>query len=222
VPARFILVFRKVTQENYVRRQEGLQVQESGETEGATVLVVDDEQDIADLYSTWLLTTHDVRTAHSGTEALQLVDESVDVVFLDRQMPDMSGDEVLDTIAARGIDPAVVMVTAVDPDFDIVEMPFDEYLTKPVSRTDLLETVSEMLVRTTYDNQVQEYFAMASKKATLETQKNTPQLEASDEYRTVSERVEELRETADSTAAEIDDFEAVFQQFPGGGGLSSD
>ncbi|GCF14829.1 DNA-binding protein [Haloarcula mannanilytica] len=197
-------------------------MQESVEREGATVLVVDDEQDIADLYSTWLVTAHDVRTAHSGTEALQLVDESVDVVFLDRQMPDMSGDEVLDTIAERGIDPAVVMVTAVDPDFDIVEMPFDEYLTKPVTREDLLETVSEMLVRTTYDNQVQEYFAMASKKATLETQKNTPQLEASDEYRTVSERVEELRETADSTASEIDDFEAVFQQFPGESGLLSD
>jgi CheY-like chemotaxis protein len=197
-------------------------VQESDETEGATVLVVDDEQDIADLYSTWLLTTHDVRTAHSGTEALQLVDESVDVVFLDRQMPDMSGDEVLDTIAARGIDPAVVMVTAVDPDFDIVEMPFDEYLTKPVSRADLLETVSEMLVRTTYDDQVQAYFAMAAKKAALESQKNAQKLEASDEYQAVSERLEALRETADSTVAEVDDYEALFQQFPGEGGLSSD
>jgi CheY-like chemotaxis protein len=195
-------------------------VQDRVETEEATVLVVDDERDIADLYSTWLLTAHDVRTAHSGPEALRLVDESVDVVFLDRQMPDMGGDEVLDSIAGQGIDPAVVMVTAVDPDFDIVEMPFDEYLTKPVSREDLLGTVSEMLVRTTYDDQVQEYFAVASKKATLEIQKSTPQLEASDEYQTVSKRLEEFRERADSTAAEIEDFEAVFQQFPGGG-LSS-
>jgi len=195
-------------------------MQKRVEPEEATVLVVDDERDIADLYSTWLLTAHDVRTAHSGPEALQLVDESVDVVFLDRQMPDMSGDEVLDSIADQGIDPAVVMVTAVDPDFDIVEMPFDEYLTKPVSREDLLDTVSEMLLRTTYDDQVQEYFAVASKKAALETQKNTRQLEASDEYQTVSEQFEELRESADAIAAEIDDFEAVFQQFPGGG-LSS-
>jgi len=192
-------------------------MQKRVEPEEATVLVVDDERDIADLYSTWLLTVHDVRTAHSGPEALRLADESVDVVFLDRQMPEMSGDEVLDSIADQGIDPAVVMVTAVDPDFDIVEMPFDEYLTKPVSREDLLDTVSEMLVRTTYDDQVQEYFAVASKKATLETQKNTPQLEASDEYQAVSERLEALRDRADSTAAEIDDFEAVFQQFPGGG-----
>lgn len=87
------------------------------------------------------------------------------------------------------------MVTAVDPDFDIVEMPFDDYLTKPVSREDLLDTVSEMLVRTTYDDQVREYFAVASKKATLETQKTPPQLEASDEYQTVSRRFEDLRET---------------------------
>ncbi|RLM97533.1 HalX domain-containing protein [Haloarcula sp. Atlit-7R] len=195
-------------------------MQMRGETEEATVLVVDDEQDIADLYSTWLLTAHDVQTAYSGTEALELVDASVDVVFLDRQMPDMSGDEVLDAIAQQGLDPAVVMVTAVDPDFDIVEMPFDEYLTKPVGRDDLLDTVSEMLVRTTYDEQVQEYFAVASKKATLETQKNTPQLEASDEYQSVNEQFHELRDRVDATAAEIDDFESVFQQFPGSG-LSS-
>ncbi|WP_336337098.1 HalX domain-containing protein [Haloarcula brevis] len=187
------------------------------ETREATVLIVDDEPDIADLYSTWLLTAHDVRTAYSGSEALRMTDESVDIVFLDRQMPELSGDDVLDSIADRDIDPAVVMVTAVDPDFDIVEMPFDEYLTKPVSREELLDTVSEMLVRSTYDDRVQEYFAVASKKATLETQKDTLQLEASDEYRTVSERVEELRQTADATAAEIDDFEAVFRQFPGSG-----
>jgi DNA-binding response OmpR family regulator len=187
------------------------------ETREATVLIVDDERDIADLYSTWLVTAHDVRTAHSGPEALRMVDESVDIVFLDRQMPEMSGDDVLDSIAERDLDPAVVMVTAVDPDFDIVEMPFDEYLTKPVNREDLLGTASEMLVRTTYDDRVQEYFSVASKKATLETQKDTPELEASDEYQTVSERLAELRETADATAAEIDDFEAMFRQFPGSG-----
>jgi len=194
--------------------------QETVTQETTTVMVVDDDRDVAELYTAWLETVHDVRSAYDGTDALDTVDESVDVVFLDRQMPEMSGDEVLDEIDDRGLDCRVVMVTAVDPDFDIVEMPFDEYLTKPVGREDLLDTVSEMLVRTTYDDQVQEYFAVASKKATLETQKNTAQLKASDEYRTVSERLEDLRETVDSTAAEIEDFEAVFQQFPGGG-LSS-
>ncbi|MDS0283532.1 response regulator transcription factor [Haloarcula onubensis] len=184
-------------------------------TEEATVLVVDDERDVAELYSAWLDTAHDVRSANGGREALGLVD-GVDVVFLDRQMPEMSGDEVLAEIERRGVDCRVVMVTAVTPDFDIVEMPFDDYLTKPVDRTDLLETVETMRTRDSYDEQVQEYFAMASKKATLEAEKNPVELDAHEEYREVSERVETLREAANAAATEIDDFESAFRDFPSG------
>jgi len=184
-------------------------------TEETTILVVDDERDVADLYSAWLGAEHDVRSAHDGSGALELVD-CVDVVFLDRQMPGMSGDEVLEKIEARGLDCRVVMVTAVDPDFDIIEMPFDDYLTKPVDREDLLEMVETMRTRDSYDEQVQEFFAMASKKATLESEKNPAELDAHEEYREVSERVEALREQADSTVSELDDFESAFRDFPGG------
>jgi len=192
-------------------------VHESDGTKGATVLVVDDEHDIAELYSTWLLSDHEVRTATSGADALDRLDDAVDVVFLDRQMPGMTGDEVLDAIERRAVECSVVMVTAVDPDFDIVEMPFDEYLTKPVSRGELLDTVTEMLARTTYDERIQQYFALASKKATLETEKSAVELEASDEYRAVSRRVDELREESDAVIEDINDFESVFQEFPGSG-----
>jgi len=184
--------------------------------ETATVVVVDDERDVAELYSAWLETTHEVRSANGGAEALDLVDESVDVVFLDRQMPDMSGDEVLSVIDDRGLDCRVVMVTAVDPDFDIIEMPFDEYLTKPVGRDDLLEMVDAMRTRDTYDEHLQEYFAMASKKATLESEKNPVELDGNEEYREVSERVESLRKQADTTVNELDDFESAFRDFPSG------
>jgi len=180
----------------------------------ATVLVVDDERDVAELYTAWLETVHDVWSAYDGTEALDLVDETVDVVFLDRQMPGMSGDEVLDTLDERGLDCRVVMVTAVDPDFDIIEMPFDDYLTKPVGRADLLEMVESMRTRDSYDEQLQEYFAMASKKAALESEKNPVELDATEEYHEVSQRVESLREEADAAATEIDDFESAFRDFP--------
>ena len=180
------------------------------------MLVVDDERDVAELYTTWLAASHDVRTAHGGPEALDIVDESVDVVFLDRQMPELSGDEVLEKIEARGLDCRVVMVTAVDPDFDIVEMPFDDYLTKPVDGSDLLETVDSMLTRDSYDEQLREYFSMASKKATLESEKNALELEDHEAYREVSQRVEDLREQADQTVDELDDFESAFRDFPSG------
>jgi len=182
-----------------------------------TVLVVDDERDIADLYTTWLKTDFEVRTAYGGEEALDEVDEDVDVVFLDRQMPQFSGDDVLERIRDRGIDARVVMVTAVDPDFDIVDMPFDDYLTKPVMREDLTQSVDTMLERDGYDDTLQEYFALSAKKATLEAEKTPSELDDNAEYTEMVQRVEELEGEADDAVAGFeDDYESLFQEFPGG------
>ncbi len=183
----------------------------------ATILVVDDERDIADLYTTWLEMEHDVRTAYGGEEALELVDGDVDLVFLDRQMPDYSGDDVLERIRDRGLDCRVVMVTAVDPDFDIVDMGFDDYLTKPVMREDLSESVDAMAERDEYDETLQEYFALTSKKATLEAEKTPSELQNSDEYQEMVERVHELEDEADTAVGGFeDDFDTLFEEFPGG------
>ncbi|ESS07881.1 MAG: response regulator containing CheY-like receiver, AAA-type ATPase, and DNA-binding domain protein [uncultured archaeon A07HN63] len=51
-----------------------------------TVLVVDDESDVADLYAYRLEDAFSVRTAYSGEEAIETVDETVDVILLDRRM----------------------------------------------------------------------------------------------------------------------------------------
>lgn len=182
-----------------------------------TVLVVDDEKDIADLYTTWLQMEYEVRTAYGGEEALGKVDGEVDIVFLDRQMPDHSGDEVLERIREQGLDCRVVMVTAVDPDFDIVSMEFDDYLTKPVMREDLDEAVASMRERDDYDEALQEYFALTSKKATLEAEKTPSQLQESEEYQEMVTRVEELKQEADTAITSFDDdFDSLFQDFPGG------
>jgi DNA-binding NtrC family response regulator len=185
--------------------------------EHITILVVDDEQDIADLYTTWLEMDHEVRTAYSGEQALENVDSDVDIVFLDRQMPDYSGDEVLEQIRDRQLDCRVVMVTAVDPDFDILSMEFDEYLTKPVMREDLDDAVESMLERDDYDETLQEYFALTSKKATLEAEKTPSELQRSEQYQQMVDRVEELEAAADTAVSGFDDdFDSLFQEFPGG------
>lgn len=182
-----------------------------------TILVVDDEQDIADLYTTWLEMQNEVRTAYGGEEALDKVDEDVDIVFLDRQMPDYSGDEVLERIRGRGLECRVVMVTAVDPDFDIVSMGFDDYLTKPVMREDLDEAVESMRERDEYDDAMQEYFALTSKKATLEAEKTPSELQENEEYQQMVERVEELEQEADTAVSGFDDeFDSLFKEFPDG------
>ncbi len=186
-------------------------------TDEQTILVVDDERDIADLYTTWLEMDHEVRTAYGGEDALDRVDADVDIVFLDRQMPDYSGDEVLERIRSRGLDCRVVMVTAVDPDFDIVEMGFDDYLTKPVMHEDLDDAVETMRERDGYDDTLQEYFALTSKKATLEAEKTPSELQRSEEYQQMVERVDKLQNEADTAVSSFDDdFDSLFQEFPGG------
>lgn len=62
----------------------------------STILVVD-EDDITDLYATWLEVFYDVRRSTKATRHLKKLDDEVDVVLLDRRMPGLSG-EVLEQI----------------------------------------------------------------------------------------------------------------------------
>lgn len=177
----------------------------------ATVLVVDDEENITELFKAWLAGNHEVVTANSGAEALERIDESVDVALLDRRMPGISGDELLGEIRERDYDVRVAMVTAIDPDFDIVEMGFDDYLTKPISRDDL-ETVVETLVsRKHYDEELQTYYALASKKAALETSKPASELAESEEYEHLLDHLDAIETALDGQLTGEEDFVTAFQ-----------
>jgi DNA-binding response OmpR family regulator len=176
----------------------------------ATVLVVDDEPDVADVYALRLRGRFDTRTAYGGREALEAVDDEVDVVLLDRRMPVVSGDEVLETIRDREVDPAVVMVTAVTPDLTVLDMPFDDYLCKPIDRESLVETVEKQLETAAHDEVLDEFFRLASKLILLDQERSRTELADSEEFQRVKRRTVELRE---QLRAEMDDFERVAQRF---------
>jgi DNA-binding response OmpR family regulator len=144
---------------------------DDGENRSAkpVVLVVDDDEDLADTCEYWLRDDYDVRVAYGGEDALSQADETVDVVLLDRRMPNLSGDDVLERLRERGLDCHVAMMTAVEPDTEIVDMPFDDYLVKPVTKTDVREAVEELVVRSEFDEEVREFFALESTEAALET-----------------------------------------------------
>lgn len=163
------------------------------------VLVVDDDRDVADLYTNYLNGDYDVWTVYNGTEALERLDDEPDVVLLDRRMPGLSGDEVLERIRERKLDCRVGMVTAVEPDFNIVDMQFDDYVVKPVTAADLQSLVESLLARKAYNEKIQEYFSVASKRAALMEEKPEADLEASEEYSRLEERAEQLE-------AELDDI----------------
>ncbi|NIB99324.1 response regulator [Halobacterium sp. R2-5] len=186
---------------------------EEGDGE-ATVLVVDDEEGLADLYAIWLRDRYAVETAYDGDAALDALDETVDVVLLDRQMPGVSGDDVLEAIRDRELDCRVAMVTAVEPELDIVDLGFDDYLRKPVDRETLRETVDRLLRRSAYDEAVQAYFAAARKHALL-SESNDPSVTDAEEFEALEARLAALRGRLDDVVEDFDedDYEVLFRQF---------
>ncbi|MFB6164107.1 MAG: HalX domain-containing protein [Haloarculaceae archaeon] len=178
-----------------------------------TILIVDDESAVADVYAAHLEDEYDVRIAYGGAEAVEKLDADVDAVLLDRRMPGMSGDEVLEHIRNSEYDCRVAMVTAVDPDFDILDMGFDDYVVKPVSRDDLYATVDRLLTYTDYDDTFQEYFSLVSKRAALETSKSQSALETSEEYQELTDRIERLEADLDDATMGLEDeeFGALFR-----------
>jgi len=183
------------------------------------VLIVEDEPDVAETYNLWLADDYDVRIAADGDEGLAKLDGAVDVVLLDRMMPGLSGDEVLERIRDRELGCRVAMVTAVEPDFDILEMGFDAYLNKPIRSDELHSTVEKLLERTEYDSLLQEYYALVEKQATLETAKSGAELAESDEYDQLRERIDELQNDLSRTLGGVEDdadFITAIQQIGGG------
>ena len=118
------------------------------------VLVVEDERDIAALIA-YQLTREGFRveTAGTGTEALQAVARDVpDLVVLDRMLPGITGDEVLQRLKDEPSTAhvPVLVLTAKREQEDRIkgfEMGADDYLTKPFSPRELVLRVQAILRR---------------------------------------------------------------------------
>ena len=112
------------------------------------VLVVDDEQLAREELCFQLEQLPDdvdvVGQATNGLEALTAIDTSTpDLVFLDIQMPGLTGFEVARQLVERqGNSPAVVFVTAFDRHaIEAFEVNAVDYLLKPVDPTRLAQAV---------------------------------------------------------------------------------
>lgn len=164
-----------------------------------TVLVVEDQKGLAEAYTAVLSIHYDVRMATSGEEALEKADGDVDVILLDRRMPGMSGDDVLEALLERGVDARVAMLTAVEPTGDLLDMPCDDYVTKPIDNDDLIELVANLHAWDNYDDTTRELFRMSAKKVALEVADK----QRSDEYEELIERMKTLTNDIDVPLEEL-------------------
>lgn len=117
---------------------EGVTVALNGGEAGASrgrVLIADDDDELREVLKIWGSDAEwHVLEAESGKEALEQLDDSVDVLVLDRKMPDLSGQEVLEQLHETSFRGPVVVVSAYRPDEHLETDDVEAYLTKPVKR----------------------------------------------------------------------------------------
>lgn len=164
------------------------------------VLVVDDDEAFAETVKIWLEPEMQVVLAHDGAQAVEAYRPSVDAVLLDRRMPTMSGDEALKRIRAQGGNPSVAVMTALSPDDSVVDMEFDVYLQKPITRDDLVDAVETILRRTRYPDEMRRLFSLRSKLDAFETSHSRKQLAESAHYDRIESEFDRL---SDRLATEI-------------------
>jgi DNA-binding response OmpR family regulator len=116
------------------------------------ILIADDNQANAELLEAHLDgTKYDTRIVTSGEETLAAArDWKPDLILLDVMMPKLSGFEICQRLRADAAtrDVGIIMVTALDQPADIekaVGAGTDDFVTKPVNRTELLLRVRAML-----------------------------------------------------------------------------
>ncbi|WP_299263645.1 response regulator [Halorientalis sp.] len=168
-----------------------------------TVLIVEDEESLADLYARLVGTEYETMTAYSGEAAVETIDETVDAVFLDRKMPGIGGGEVLTRLREQGYEVPVAMITAVRPDWDVIDMRFDDYLLKPVDTTELIDAVDRLEVLGSTDREVREFIRQTVKQAALEGEKEAPALDSHEPFETLKSDVADMSSRLGDITAEL-------------------
>ena len=117
-----------------------------------TILLVEDEQNIASLVSLYLGNDgFEVHHVTDGASALEVVDRmDPALVILDVMLPGIDGLEVCRRLRARETHVPIIMLTARDGEVDRVlglELGADDYVTKPFSPRELVARVKAILRR---------------------------------------------------------------------------
>jgi DNA-binding NtrC family response regulator len=108
----------------------------------AKVLIVDDEKDFVEMFSMRLKGQGEtVSTAHSGKEALKVLENSaIDVVILDIRMPGMDGIDTLKQIKKLYPSIEVILLTghgSAETAVDGMKLGAFDYLMKPADFEDI-------------------------------------------------------------------------------------
>jgi len=125
----------------------------------ANILIVDDEQAIADLVEVYLINeNYKVLKFYNGRDALNCINnERIDLAVLDVMLPDINGFSICRRIREKHNFP-VIMLTAKEEEIDKITgltLGADDYITKPFRPLELVARVKAQLRRFTKYNSME-------------------------------------------------------------------
>ena len=115
---------------------------------GEKILIVDDEKNMRELLKDFFEEEgYSIVLAEDGQQALEVIDETIDMVISDNRMPQMQGMELMVQIKKSYPDTPVIIITAFTTPKLAVEaykMGASSYLTKPFNPEELLAKMKEI------------------------------------------------------------------------------
>jgi CheY-like chemotaxis protein len=118
--------------------------------DGASILVIEDEPDLLDLYEQILdgPGTLDVTPAADGIEGVEALDADTDLVLMDWTLPNLPGEELVTKLRDQRPEIPIVVISGTDPSDSLDRSAIDQFVVKPVSAADLKQVVSAHLSET--------------------------------------------------------------------------
>jgi Response regulators consisting of a CheY-like receiver domain and a winged-helix DNA-binding domain len=115
------------------------------------ILVVEDDKLILQSIRNGLENYYSIDTAPDGEEGLYMAQQNIyDTIVLDRMLPYLTGDKVLESLREKGINTPVLFVTAKDSLEDKIKgfkMGADDYIAKPFYIEELRVRIEALLRR---------------------------------------------------------------------------
>ncbi|RQG93436.1 winged helix-turn-helix transcriptional regulator [Natrarchaeobius chitinivorans] len=152
-----------------------------------TVLLADANHRMTDMYSQWLVDRYTVRRAHDDDEFASKLDESVDVVCFDEDLPGVTPADLVESVPPTC---RTILLVGDRPAFDLIDVDCDALFRKPIVSETVREAIDEQLQRRGESAENRERASLSARRELLEAAYPQVRLEENEAYADLCDRLE--------------------------------